>query len=99
MHRLLSATISAVLIAFSLIACSDNPFPPTVKAQTTTSHKTLQAFRSDDELKAYLREVADEAESAAQLEGCFRLDGLGYGERSSGALPRSRWRRLPLASI
>jgi hypothetical protein len=58
MHRLLSATISAVLIAFSLIACSDNPFPPTVKAQTTTPHQTLQAFRSDAELKAYLREVA-----------------------------------------
>ncbi|MGB9255445.1 MAG: beta-propeller domain-containing protein [Candidatus Korobacteraceae bacterium] len=59
MHRLLSATISAALIAFSLTACSDNPFPSTVKAQTTTSHNTMQAFASDKELKAYLREIAD----------------------------------------
>ena len=58
MHRLL-ATITAILIAFSFIACSDNTYPPTVKAQTTTSHQTLQAFQSDAELKAYLRQVAD----------------------------------------
>jgi len=61
MHRLSPTAICAALIAFSLIACSDNNnFPPTVKAQTTTSHKTMQAFSSDRELKSYLQQIAEQ---------------------------------------
>ena len=59
MPRLLATAISAAVIAFTLSACSDNHFPPTVKAQTTTSHQTMQAFRSDRELKSYLQQIAD----------------------------------------
>jgi hypothetical protein len=71
MPRFLAAAITAAVIAFSLAACSDNPIPPTVKAQTTTSHKTMQAFGSDAELKAYLRDIAEKQRAQRSWKDVF----------------------------
>ena len=71
MPRFLAAAISAAVIAFTLSACSDNHFPSTVNAQTATSHKTMQAFHSDAELKAYLREVVEKQQRQRSWKDVF----------------------------
>ena len=68
MKIVLIATVTAGLFLSGLVACATGPtlpIPP-VSGQVTPVKKTMQAFRSDQELAKYFRELAEKQRPAPQ---------------------------------
>ena len=62
MKTLLILALTATATTFSLLACTPDPgagIPPVVAASGSQVKKTMQAFKSEEELKQYLRTLAE----------------------------------------
>jgi hypothetical protein len=62
MKTLLILALTATATTFSLLACTPDPaagIPPVVVASGSQVKKTMQAFKSEEELKQYLRTLAE----------------------------------------